>query len=203
MMGAQNITLWGLVATVLASLLGGGLLGVWLRYRLGTKKLDAEAVEHTRQQARLDFETLLRVVTGQRDEAYRKIERYDEKILALEMEVQGLRLTRDLDPFPNWIVDLEGDYIFLNREFEKTFLEPVELNYRDMIGQQHKRVFPPDFVKKLALLDQQARSRPDKQARMTTTLDSRQVTVHKFAICVKGVPVAFAGYITEMDGVGE
>jgi PAS domain S-box-containing protein len=210
MTAASVFPLWGLISTIVASLLGGGLIGRWLQYKLSNRKIDgeqahqaAEDKKEAREQGRLDFETLLRVVTGQRDEAFATIKDHDAKFLALEMEVQGLRLARDLDPFPNWIVDLEGNYIFVNQEFEKTFLAPAKLGYRDMIGQKHEKIFPAEFSEKLRQLARRSVARPDKQARMTTTLDGKTITVHKFPICVRGAAVAYAGYVTEMEGMGE
>lgn len=189
----------GLVATLVGTLLGGGLIGVLLKYILDSKRLTNQERHDQHQQRRDDFQIILDLVSKQRDEAYRKFDALELKYENLEMEVRGLRLAHDLDPFPHWIVDLEGRYIFVNVEFEKQFLVARGWSYRDMIGQQHEKLWPTDFCLKLKQLDGQARSRPDGRARATTVVNGQQVTVHKFPVRVKGAPVAYAGYITHIE----
>lgn len=190
---------WALVTAVVASLLSGGLLGVLLKFKLDKAKLTKDERQELREEQRDDFRLILEIVTGQRDEALRRVVRMEERADALEFEVQGLRLSREIDPFPHWIIDLDGRYIFVNREFEKEFLEPRGLGYRDMIGERHDKIWPVDFAKKLETLDRAAKSRPDRRARAVVMVEGRKLTVHKFPICVKGMPVAFAGYITEIE----
>jgi PAS domain-containing protein len=194
------------ILSLLTVLAGGGLIGRWLAYRLGDRKLNTDerkqaTEERTagREQERIDFKTILEAVTTQRDEGLRREERQNSRIDALELEVQGLRLIQEVDPFPNWIIDLEGQYIYVNREFEREFLEPKKHTYRWIIGKRHEDMWPVEFGEKLQALDRQARSRPDKRARATLSLNGRQITVHKFPVCVKGVPVAYAGFITDME----
>lgn len=196
----------GLIGTLLVTLISGGLIGRWWSYRLNSRKLDGELADREderrriwREEARQDFEILLRVVTSQRDEALGKVHEQDGRLDGFELEVQGLRIARDLDPFPNWLVDLEGRFIFVNTEFEQTFLKPKGHNYRALIGKQHEEVFPAAFCERLRLLDIRARTSADKKARAVLEWDRRQFTVHKFVVCVRGAPVAFAGYITSIE----
>lgn len=171
------------------------MLAVWLRYRI-----------QSRGEERVDFNTVLAEVKGQRDEAWNHIEKQDERIAMMEAEIQGLRLARDLDPFPNWITDLQGHYIFVNREFERVFLEPQGKTYRHAVGKTHEEFgWPESFNRILSSLDAAARSRPDGTARATTSLSvpslgPSKVTVHKFPIRFKpaGVIVAYAGFITDL-----
>lgn len=190
-------------AALLLTLLSGGLLGVWLKYRIDNRKLDLEGTKANREQERTDFDTIISLVTKQRDEAWAKVGEFATKLELLELELHGMRLAGDLDPFPSWITDLEGRYIFVNREFEKQFLEPRQLIYRDQIGKRHQDLWPEAFCKKLLQLDAQAKARPDGHARAKTLLEGRQVTVHKFPVRVKAVPVAFAGYITNIEEIME
>jgi PAS domain-containing protein len=168
---------------------------VWLRYRI-----------QSRGEERVDFNTVLAEVKGQRDEAWNHIEKQDSRIATMEAEIQGLRLARDLDPFPNWITDLQGKCIFVNREFERMFLEPQGKTYRHAVGKTYEEFgWPEAFTRVLASLNAAARSRPDGTARATTGLvvpaiGPSRVTVHKFPIRFKpsGVIVAFAGFITDI-----
>lgn len=195
------------VATTLAStLFAAGFVGVWLRFLInrGKLKLDAERLSvedrrKLREEERSDFQLILDVVTRQRDEAVERADNLEEKVDTVELEVAGLRLARDLDPFPNWIVDLEGRYIYANREFEREFLEPKGLRYRQVIGKRHEEVWGADFAAKMHILDETAKRRPDRKARATLLFGGRQITVHKFPILVRGVPVSFAGFVTDIE----
>lgn len=186
-------TTLSLVSLVLNLLLGGGLLTVWLRFVIAKRGAD-----------RVDFDTVNEALKEQRDEALLRIAGQDRKIELLEAEINGLRIARDLDPFPNWVVDLQGCYRYVNREFERYFLEPRRQAYRDVIGKHHTDIWPADFCKTLEALDAAARKRPDGTARATTSLDIpgagiAEVTVHKFPVRFKGAVVAMAGYITEIE----
>ena len=90
---------------------------------------------------------------------------------ASEAEIQGLRIARDLDPFPNWLTDLGGHYTFVNRPFEERFLEPSRQTHRDIIGKSHADIWPEEFCRTLKTIDAAARKRPDGTARANTTLD--------------------------------
>lgn len=184
-------------------LLTGGALGFIFRFMIDRRKLGSEEKAAAHQQRKDDFEMLMAVVTNQRDEAYAKIKDYDRKIENLELEIQGLRMCGELDPFPNWIINLDGQYVFINREFEKRFLEPKGWNYRDVIGAKHEKLWSDEICRKLKALDDQARARPDGRARATIEVDGLQLTVHKFPIRVRGIPVAFAGYITDIEPLNQ
>ena len=189
-------------------ILGGGLLGVWLKYRVQASKIAADSNHLRREEDRVDFQTILAEVKSQRDEAWGHIKIQDGRIDALEAEINGLRLARDLDPFPNWLVDLQGQYVFANREFEKHFLEPDGLTYRDIIGKTHDDVWPAPFCEILRVLDAKARGRPDGTARSVVHLNvpsigNSRVTVHRFPIRFKGVIVAYAGFVTDIEADAE
>lgn len=190
-----------LAGALITTLLGGGLIGAWLKYKLDGRRLSLEERREKRETERVDFDHILALVTRQRDEAYRDLGQIRDRFELLELELQGLRLSQDFDPFPGWIVDLEGRYIFVNREFEKQFLEPRGMIYRDLIGKGHEAMWPESFCLKLKQLDAQARRRPDGRARATTVVEGRQVTVHKFPMRIKAVPVAYAGYITDIEDI--
>lgn len=181
-----------LISLAINLLLGGGLIAV-LKYRIQSRGAD-----------RIDFDSIAGVLSTQRDEALKRIAEQDRKIELLEAEINGLRLARDLDPFPNWVVDLQGSYRFVNREFETYFLEPERKTYRDVIGKQHSDLWPPSFCATLESLDAAARQRPDGTARAVARIDVPNfgpcdVTVHKFPIRFKGAIVAYAGYITSIE----
>ena len=184
-----------IISLVFNAILGGSLLTAILRHRI-----------QSRGEERVDFSTVLAEVKAQRDDAWAKIEKQSERINQMEVEIQGLRLARDLDPFPNWIVDLQGRYVFVNREFEKLVLEPRGQSYRDIIGKRHEDLWQGDFCRTLKALDAAAKSRPDGTARAVTRvsiigLGETRVTIHKFPVRLKpsGVIMGYNGYFTDIS----
>lgn len=206
MMG--GITWLGLLAIILPTLLSGAALGVVLKHRIDSRRIDLDEQKlsldektQIREAARDDFKLILEIVTGQRDEARAEVRDMRGRFENFELEIQGLRLAQDFDPFPNWMVDLEGRYLYVSREFERQFLRDRDppLTYRDLIGKTHADHWPDDFCLTLKRLNEEARRRPDGKSRARTALLGAEVTVHKFPIRVRGIIVAFAGYITEID----
>lgn len=185
-----------LIGLTLSLLLGGGVGGffaVWLKYRVQVRSED-----------RTDFELIVAALKQQREDDRAVIDEHVRRIENLEAEINGLRIARDLDPFPNWVVDLNGCYRFVNREFESYFLEPQRKTYRDVIGKSRDDIWPEEFCRTLQNLDAVARKRPDGTARATTSLDvpnlgKCNVTVHKFPVRFKGAIVAMAGYMTVVE----
>lgn len=181
------------IMAVINLLLGGALVAV-LRYRV-----------QVRSENRTDFSAVLEAVTRQRDEAWEHNRAQDARIANMEAEITGLRLTRDLDPFPNWLIDRSGEYMLVNREFERLFLQPQGKTYRDAIGKTHEQLgWPSNLCLALKALDVAARSRPDGRAstRVTTVLpELGQVvlTIHKFPVRIKDAIIAYAGFVTEVE----
>lgn len=197
--GSLNVVL-----NIIAVLMSGGALGVVLRYMAKIKELKVDQRGTDRDDDRADFEIIIRELSGQRDKANDRAAACDRRIDQLEAEIQGLRVARDLDPFPSWLVDLGGHYTFVNRPFEERFLEPKRQTHRDVVGKIGDDIWPPDFCRTLKALDAAARKRPDGTARANTSLDvpglgPSDVTVHKFPCRINGVVVAYAGYITVIE----
>lgn len=188
----MEATALGIVSLVLNLLLGTGLVAV-LRYKIQARAAD-----------KVDFDAIVAALTEQRDNDRERINGLERRSAELEAEISGLRIARDLDPFPSWVVDLQGCYRFVNREFERLFLEPRRQTYRDVIGKCHEDLWPTVFCRTLKALDEAARKRPDGTSRATTSVDvsnigKATVTVHKFPVRFKGTVVAVAGYITAFD----
>lgn len=197
----------GYINLALNGMTGAGLVA-YFGYRAKVKGLDNTKEATNRDDNRTDFEVIIEELKGQRDAAFARLDERDARLTKLEAEIKGLHLTRDLDPFPHWVVDRSGEYLYVNREFERYFLEPKGLSYRDAVGKKHPDLWPPEFCEVLRTLDAAARSRPDGTARAVTEIDVAElgrtnVTVHKFPIRFKpsGVIVAYAGYITDLDPI--
>jgi hypothetical protein len=179
-----------------SSLLGGGLVAVVLNHKIQLRAAN-----------RVDFDTVLSAMKQQRDEAWEHIERQDERMANMENEINGLRIARDLDPFPHWLI-VEGRCAFVNRPFEERFLEPARQTHRDVIGRRQEDFWPEAFCRTLQGLDANASKRPDGTARAVTSLDVPglgpcEVTVHRFPCRIRGVIVAYSGYFTAIDQASE
>lgn len=186
-----------LLQLLLNLVLGGGLLAALLRHRVQMRSED-----------RSDFETITEALKAQRAEDHERIILLEQRSENQEAEINGLRIARDLDPFPHWLMDIEGRYSFINPPFEERFLVPNRQTRRDIIGKKHEDFWPEAFCETLKTLDASARRRPDGTARAHTTLDvpgfgKCEVTVHKFPCRIKGVIVSYAGYITTIDPMEE
>lgn len=199
------------ILNVLGLLLGGGALVGVLNYRAKMREIMLTHQSTDRVEDRSDFSTILAEVREQRNESRAREEDCQTRLQHMEVEIQGLRLARDLDPFPNWIVDRDGEYLYVNREFERYFLEPQDKTYRDAVGKRHEDLgFEKAFCDTLRSLDAAARARPDGTARAITSLQipefgETRVTVHKFPIRFKpsNVIVGYAGFITDIEPMDE
>lgn len=202
-----NVVQLNFWVNVITLMLGSGFGVGMLTYMAKIKALNTLQHSADRDDDRDDFNTITAELTRQRNERDERIAKLEERQTLMEAEIQGLKLTRDLDPFPHWVVDRTGEYLYANREFERVFLEPTGRTYRDILGKKHEDVgWPDEFCKTLRALDASARSRPDGTARARTSLAVPEfgetiVTVHKFPIRFKpsGVIVAYAGYITDIE----
>jgi PAS domain-containing protein len=193
----MNATTISLLQLLLNLMLGGGLLASLLRHRVQMRGED-----------RSDFEVIVLALKEQREEDHTRILELEKRSENQEAEISGLRIARDLDPFPHWLMDIEGRYSFVNQPFEERFLDPQRKTRRDIIGKKHEDFWPEAFCLTLKALDASARKRPDGTARAHTTLDvpgfgKCEVTVHKFPCRIKGVIVSYAGYITTIDPLEE
>lgn len=203
----MDLAKFNLAINIFTLLLGSGFGVGMLTYMAKIRALNNQKHSDDRDDDREDFNTITAELTRQRNERDQRIAQLETRLTQMEAEIQGLRLTRDLDPFPHWVVDRQGEYLYANREFERYFLEPKGRTYRDIIGKKHEDLgWPREFCETLKALDASARSRPDGRARAVTVLDvpefgETQVTVHKFPIRFKpsGVIVAYAGYMTDLE----
>lgn len=148
-------------------------------------------------------ELVVNKIGEQRDLYKKQVEELERKYDLLELEVQGLRLVNGRDPFPRWLVDMQGRYIFINPCFEERFLKPLNKMARDLIGQTHETggLWPLDFCAKLRTLDEIARQRPDGRAKAVMRVHGQMLTVYKLPVrhVPSGAIMAYEGWITDIE----
>lgn len=162
-----------------------------------SKSVDLEAKKSDQEFIREGFELAVKVVTDQRNDALGLIKDMRQELGEMQLEMVGLKLANSFDPFPRWMVDLEGRYIFINTCFEECYLVPRNMYRRDIIGKGHEVLWPEEFCQRLHALDAIARARPDGKARAVVEIAKQEHTLFKFPVRVQGVIVAYAGYLME------
>ena len=182
---------------LVAAAAGGGGVGALAQVYIGQLKAKQEIKRDDQDFIREGFELAVKVVTDQRNDALESLKEVRRELADMQLEIVGLKLANSFDPFPRWMVDLEGRYIYTNACFEEKYLEPRGMLKRDIIGQTHEALWPPEVCSKIRQLDGQARSRPDGRARAVLILQEEEATLYKFPVRVQGVVVAYAGYIME------
>lgn len=185
------------IVLLLGAVGGGGAVGALAQVYLGTKKAEQETKAHDQDFIREGFQLAVQVITDQRNDALRLNDEMRRRLDNTELEIVGLKLANSFDPFPRWMVDLEGRFLFVNACFEERFLQPFNKSRRDVVGHGHDSIWPPELCAKLKQLDEMARRRPDGRARAVLTMDGVEVSIFKFPIRVHGVIVAYAGYVME------
>jgi hypothetical protein len=186
------------IILILGAVGGGGAIGAVAQVYLGRLNSTMTVRKGDQDFIREGFELAVKVITDQRDDALKANEEMRRRLDNTELEIVGLKLSSSFDPFPRWMVDLEGRYLFVNPCFEERFLEPMSMSRRDIVGKGHEVLWPPEVCEKIKHLNQMARSRPDGRARAVVNLDGMgEVSLFKFPVRVHGVIVAYAGYIME------
>lgn len=178
---------------------GGGGLGALGQLYLGKLKIVQVSRAGDQDFIRQGFELAVKVITQQRDDALHINDEMRRRLDNAELEIVGLKLANSFDPFPRWMVDLEGRFIYANACFEERYLvtRSPPMSRRDIVGHGHEIIWPPDLCRKIRDLDLMARRRPDGRARAVLTLEDVEASLYKFPIRVHGVIVAYAGYVME------
>ena len=81
-----------------------------------------------------------------------------EKVSDLENKVDLLVNTGITIPFPHWLKSIDGRMLAINDEYERVFLKPQGIMKKDYIGNTDFAVWPDEFAKKFAAVDQTVRS---------------------------------------------
>lgn len=161
------------------------------------KQATADQLTHDERIVRLVIEE----VTKQRDGALQRVVQLEATVDKLELEIQGMKLIQGRDPFPRWMVDKDGLYMYVNACFEDKFLRPIGKRSHDIIGQQHDAIWPPAFGQKMRQLNELAKSRPDGRAKATLQVNGEIMTVYKLPIrhLNSGAIMGYEGWVTDIE----
>ena len=192
-----------LIVSLMAAAIGGGGVVKLIEVFFNQKEKNEHEKER-KDQEELDsneriVSMVLRSMTSQRDEALRRVDILQRRIDHMELEISGLRIAQGRDPFPRWLVDTNGIYIFINQMFEEQFLRPKGINAEDLIGKAHEAFWPPEIAPKFRILDEEAKRRLDGRAKTHFEFEGKSLTVYKMPVKAAGTIVAFEGWITDID----
>ena len=156
------------IKIVAAAIGGAGGFGI-LNYFIGNKKLNQEADNA----ANAEFRYLVELYKKQLDEykatSSQEIKELREEVQQLrvviserESEVQSLRHqlmifeSSQIDiPLPVWLKDTEGKMLFVNSEYERMILEPVNKTSEDYIGCTDYEIWPQEVAATFRRNDQE------------------------------------------------
>lgn len=139
------------------------------------------------------------LITKQRDEAYTRMEKMQERIVNLELEIMGMKMMMGHDPFPRWIVNTDGRYLFVNAAYEKNFLLDKNMTEKDVIGKYHADVWDKKTADHIKRIDARASKSPKGIAKSDINIGTggAPVTVFKMPLKINDVLVGWIGYALE------
>lgn len=144
-----------IITTVIGTLFGGGF-GAYLSYKLGYRKQDeAEFSVLVREYKglldshKVDLDSLRQEVVMIRAELVDK----DREILQLRNQLMVFESSHSDVPVPMWLKDTSGVMLFVNDEFERVILHPMNMTARDYIGYTDSEIWGDVIGKELNLND--------------------------------------------------
>jgi len=144
-----------MITTIAAALFSGGAAS-FLTYKLGNRKQDET-----------EFSSLIKVYKDLLDDNKETLKDYNTRLDDLERTVENLktevhRKDKEIQhlrnqllifesshsdvPVPIWLKDTNGIMLFLNDEYEKAILRPLNKTKKDYIGETDFKIFPSDIA---------------------------------------------------------
>lgn len=140
---------WTQILTGLISAVAGGGLGSFLTYKAKAKeqendefKILLQEYKELLRQNRDDIEDL----QHQLDELKLAISERDLTILGLQNRLIIFESSHTDIPLPMWLKDTKGIMLFLNDEYEKQILHPIDMTRADYIGKADAEVWSEDIA---------------------------------------------------------
>lgn len=125
------------IITIIGYALSGGLFAAFLTYKLGNRKQDqneftaliieyknlVESYKKEVNNLKIDFEKLKLDFSAK-----------NEEIIGLRNQLIIFESSHSDIPIPIWLKDTSGKMLFVNREYEKELLNPINKTTADYIG---------------------------------------------------------------------
>lgn len=129
---------------LITTLLTGGGLGVFLTFKLGNRKQnqsELEKVIDTYRERTLEDSAVIKELRDRIDQLERITNKRDLEVVNLRNQLMLFESSHVDIPLPMWLKDVNGVMLFLNREFEDTFLRPIGKTSHDYIGKRDADIF--------------------------------------------------------------
>ena len=144
-----------IITTIAAALFSGGAAS-FLTYKLGNRKQDEtefssliavykdllDSNKETLKEYSVRLDDLERTVENLKTEVHRK----DKEIQHLRNQLLIFESSHSDVPVPIWLKDTNGVMLFLNDEYEKTVLRPLNRTKEDYIGETDFKIFSPEVA---------------------------------------------------------
>ena len=144
-----------MIATIAAALFSGGAAS-FLTYKLGNRKQDEtefsslikvykdllDSNKETLKECGIRLDDLERTVENLKTEVHRK----DKEIQHLRNQLLIFESSHSDVPVPIWLKDTNGIMLFLNDEYEKAILRPINKTKEDYIGETDFKIFSSDVA---------------------------------------------------------
>jgi len=144
-----------MIATIAAALFSGGAAS-FLTYKLGNRKQDEtefsslikvykdllDSNKETLKECGIRLDDLERTVENLKTDVHRK----DKEIQHLRNQLLIFESSHSDVPVPIWLKDTNGIMLFLNDEYEKAILRPINKTKEDYIGETDFKIFSSDVA---------------------------------------------------------
>jgi PAS domain-containing protein len=141
------------VIGIISTIFGGGLAS-YLTFKIGLKKQGLSEFEKLIEEYKILRESLQKRVDCLEDdiERLREVNTHQrEEIVTLRHQLQLFESSHVDIPLPMWMKDIKGKMLFLNSQYEETFLLPRGYNSGDYVGYKDHAVWSKevsdDFAK--------------------------------------------------------
>jgi len=129
---------------LITTLLTGGGLGVFLTFKLGNRKQtqsELEKVIDTYRERTLEDSAVIKELRQRIDSLEQITNKRDLEVSTLRNQLMIFESSHVDIPLPMWLKDTSGTMLFLNREFEDSFLRPIGKTAHDYIGKKDSAIF--------------------------------------------------------------
>lgn len=159
----MNLNMTGTDATIIVALVSAsGAIGGAIMQFLSNKW---QGRDSERKNNRDDFAVITTSLRAELAEEKQEKRSLEKKVESLLVRVSVLEGKMAAAPFPEWMVGLDGSYLWVNTAFESHWLLSSGIDRTSVVGMRHTDVFSAGVASILASIDSIARSRSNYTAR--------------------------------------
>lgn len=159
----MSLNLTGTDATIIVAILSlSGAIGGSIIQYVSSKW---QGRDSERKNDRDDFSVITTSLRAELAEEKREKRSLEKKVESLLVRVSVLEGKMAAAPFPEWMVGLDGSYLWVNTAFESRWLRSRGIDRTSVVGMRHTDVFSAGVASVLESIDSIARSKSNYTAR--------------------------------------